>query len=471
MHAATRPNVLLVVLDTARADAFEPYGAPPGASPAVRQLASRGHAYEAFSAAPWTIPSHAAMFSGLLPRATGMPPNYPEIMEPATRAALPALEERWLPSVLARAGYHTAGISTNPLVSENLGFDMGFAQFENVYSSFWCTWTGRVGWALQALRARADGCADGTEWLFNQWLSELGGKPFFWFVNLTECHSPYVPARPHNTLSPYERVRASQEWGRFYRHQSNRTVFSGSEVPAAALSRMRRLYAAEVLVADRWLARLLESLDARGLLDETIVIVTSDHGENFGEGGLLAHGYSVDDRLIRVPFVVTGPAAAVPGPLFSLVDLPSWIAASCGIQDSPWPELTARTIAVAQFEPWGEPADPWIVDEVSRWGIGDIGMHRLTDALTCATNGRRKLVQRGSEQELYDLDADPLEQSPVTAGGAAQKGYVDEVNGLRQVLEYATADSPVRPDRNRPSELSAAERAELEARMKMLGYM
>src|ERR1700740_1299409 len=97
-----QPNVVLIVFDTARADAFEPYGAPAGASPAIRQLAGAGQAAQAFAAAPWTIPPHAAMLSGWLPRAAGMPGSHPSGIE-TTSAALRPLERWWLPSVLAAA--------------------------------------------------------------------------------------------------------------------------------------------------------------------------------------------------------------------------------------------------------------------------------------------------------------------------------------------------------------------------------
>jgi arylsulfatase A-like enzyme len=463
-----RPNVLLIVFDTARADAFEPYGAAADASPAIGQLADAGHAAEAFAAAPWTIPSHAAMFSGWLPFPAGMPGSHPSGIA-ATRAALKPLEKWWLPSVLAASGYQTAAISANGLVSAATGFDMGFDRFHDIHSTRWCSWTGRPGWALQALQAKADDGASHVERMLGEWISGPQRKPFFWFVNLIECHSPYLPPRPYNTESARNRVLASQEWGRYLRGEDWRTVFSGDRLPPQALARMRRLYAGAVRLLDSWVARLLASLDRHGLLGETIVIITSDHGENLGEGGLMAHSYSLDDRLIKVPFVVSGPAPAVPGPRFSLIDLPGWLASCCGLDSHPWRPATERHVAVAQFETYGEPGDPWVTEAAARWGIGELAMRRLTENLTCATNGRRKLVQRGDRLELYDLESDPLEISAAAPGPAEEQRYGRELAALRAALQEAAdasdATAAARTTRHAPPG------ADLEARMKALGYL
>src|SRR3954454_9453041 len=127
-------NVVVLVFDTARADAFEPYGAPAGASPTVAQLADRGAAFEdVFSTACWTLPSHASMFTGLLPRSLGLgqaPGGTPQ-------GAKPVLEEqrdRMLPEVFRRAGYATRAASANLWISPHSGFDIGFDEFASITS-------------------------------------------------------------------------------------------------------------------------------------------------------------------------------------------------------------------------------------------------------------------------------------------------------------------------------------------------
>ena len=130
-------------------------------------------------------------------------------------------------------------------------------------------------------------------------------------MNLVECHSPYLPPWPYDDLGPIDRLRAAEE---ARRHLTLSGIWKacagGFDVAPAALERMRHLYARSVRLMDDWLRDLLDDLDRRGILDRTLVIVTSDHGENFGEGGLMGHAFSLDQRLLRVPLVIAGPGRA-----------------------------------------------------------------------------------------------------------------------------------------------------------------
>jgi arylsulfatase A-like enzyme len=471
------PNVILIVLDTARADAFEPYGAPRGSSPAVSQLAGRGQAHEAFATAPWTVPSHTSMFSGLLPEEAGIPGPDPADMGDRTRDAVHALRDRWLPSVLSAAGYHTAGLSANVQISDVTGFPMGFDDFEYV-SPARCgamadmSAMGQLEWALHTMRAKTDDGAADIGRRLDGWLASAPRAPFFWFVNLIECHTPYLPPRPYSPLGPLGRFRAGREAQRHLTQMRLwRAAAGGFDIPPAAMERMRRLYAASVRLADDWVARLLERLDRSGLLDETIVIVTSDHGENLGEANLIGHVFSLDDRLIRVPFVVHGPAAPVPGPRFSLLDLPGWIAASCGITDAPWPAPAEREVAVAQFTAPGEPGDPRAEMVASAWGLGEDTVATLTTSLSCATNGHLKLQRRGTAELLIDTEQDPLEVAPRPVGAQEEERYAPALAELRAALAR-----PARPERAPVSPaprrtISPEETAQLEASLRHLGYM
>src|SRR6187200_1890848 len=127
-----RPNVLVIVLDTARADALEPYGAAPGTTPALAQLASSGKALpDVHSTACWTMPSHASMFTGLLPRAAGLnraPGERPSGCKPVLEGAV----DRMLPEVLRRAGFRTRGVSSNLWVARASGFATGFDEWRDV---------------------------------------------------------------------------------------------------------------------------------------------------------------------------------------------------------------------------------------------------------------------------------------------------------------------------------------------------
>src|SRR3954454_20928520 len=156
-----RMNVLLVVFDTARADALEPYGAVAGASPAVADVARRGRAVDGVhSTACWTLPSHASMLSGALPRALGLT-QAPGGTAYGSRPVIEGLRDRWLPEVLRRHGWRTQAVSCNVWISALGGWDTGFDDFTTIDSGREAR-LGRPGrrerlaWVLESARARSD---------------------------------------------------------------------------------------------------------------------------------------------------------------------------------------------------------------------------------------------------------------------------------------------------------------------------
>src|SRR3954451_11342635 len=373
-----RPNVLLVVLDAARRDSLEPYGAAPGASPAVAQLAASGAALpEVYATGCWTAPSHASMFTGLMPRAAGAA----RVPAPSTaKAAMERNRERVLPEVLRRAGYATGAVSANVWVSE--GFDTGFDDFETVDSGRVAKLSEeslreRLKWFREAARGQVDDGAEHVGRIIDGWVSRPPRKPFFWFINLIECHSPYLPPRPYGNVSLLERRRAAEDARRYYTLNAIwKACVGGYDVPEETIKRMRRLYAASIRYMDDWLGRLLETMSAAGILDDTVVIVTAAHGENFGEGGFITHAHSLDNRLIHVPFVVSGPTAGERS-LNSLADLPRFVAESAGLEDHPWVDGPPPGFGVAQFDPPVDAGDERAARAVEMWGLGEDALARF----------------------------------------------------------------------------------------------
>ncbi|MDQ3571551.1 MAG: sulfatase [Actinomycetota bacterium] len=478
-----RPNVLFVVLDTARADAFEPYGVAPGSTPTIAQLASSGRAIErAYATACWTLPSHASMFSGLMPRAAGLASPNAEGRDP--RAVLHAHESRLLPAVLRDAGYETRAVSTNLWVSAANGFDAGFDEFISVDSGRQgklqaSGWGERANWAREALVARVDDGATKAEQLLSGWIAERdANQPSFWFVNLVECHSPYLPPRPYNDLGPLERFRAAEDARQYLNMGAIWQACLGAlVVPDGALELMRHLYGRSITLMDDWLARILTRLDEARALDQTLVIVTSDHGENLGENGLMAHAFSLDDRLVRVPLVVSGPGSErFRDRLTSLAELPARIAAAIGLSSHPWNDDLPRGAAVAQFNPPVRADDPRVVTARADWDLDESAWARLTTRFDAATDGALKLVQRDGSAELYDLRSDPLEASPLPVAAANGKD-ASRVELLRRALDSAAAqaelgdlglqDADVAADKPRDD----AETQMIEEQMRLLGYL
>lgn len=469
MSRSNRPNVLLIVLDTARADAFEPWGAATGCSPTVSQLASAGRlASSVMASSSWTVPSHASMFTGLLPRSIGLgrragttPAGYGE--------AIRHHADRLLPTVLQRAGYRTDGMSANLWVSERSGFATGFDSFQNVETQRnarqgAATPGGRLRWQLEALRARADDGARRVERLLQGYDLDRE-QPFFCFVNLVECHSPYLPPAPYASRSWRRRWQSGLDASRHQTFEAFTTAsLNGYDGSDEALERMRDQYRRAILLLDDWLARVLDRLDGAGVLDETLVIVTSDHGENFGECGLTGHSYSLDNRLIHVPLVAMGPGARAFDGMNSLVDLPARIARAIGLAKHPWTAVApVPGVAVSQLDAFCGPDDPAVDEAVAALGLSESGRARLVTPLTSAVDGRWKLVERGVEQELFDLAHDPGETTPLQPDALVGA----PVEALRAAIDAA-----------RRAEVGAAEHravpandADMEEQLRLLGYL
>jgi arylsulfatase A-like enzyme len=473
-----RPNIVLIVFDTARADAFEPYGASVGSSPTVAQLASSGSAHQkAYSTASWTAPAHGSLFSGLLPRSAGMA-HVGGLTAPAIRAALAEREASLLPNVLRKAGYVSLGVSTNLWVSPDSGFDGGFDAFRYITGGrnkglHRTDVKGRAKFVFEAVQAKVDDGATAVEALLRGWMSDRRDQPFFLFVNLVECHSPYLPPKPWNKLRPWDRARTALEAQRHLTFDSVwRASAGGFNVPERALDRMRRNYAASIRQMDDWLARVMTFLDERGILGDTEIVLTSDHGENFGEGRLMGHAFSLDDRLIRVPFVVSGPVDLPENRVLSVADVPRLLAHVAALDDHPWGDQLSGEVAVAQFDAPVVAGDPAVADMLRIWDLGPDTARHLVTSFACATDGQLKLVRRGDDEEILDLASDPLELTPLPASAAGAAGYEQRLRPLRQALDRAeAAERPPAMVTEPSKELPPEDVTALEDQMRLLGYL
>lgn len=468
-----RPNVLLIVLDAARRDCLEPYGAEPGSTPAIAQLASSGVALpDVHATCCWTAPSHASMFTGLLPRAAGLA----RVPSPAAaRPVLSAHRERLLPEVMRRAGYSTNAASANLWLSRASGFDTGFDVFEQVDTDR----NGRIHvdsrrerarWLAEAARAKVDDGAARVESMLGRSFADSAERPFFWFVNLLECHSPYLPPRPYGRTSVLERLRAAEDARRYYTLAGIWRACAGiSPVPEETLARMRHLYRESLRYMDDWLARVLDHLDAARRLDDTLVVILSDHGENFGEGGLLAHALSLDQRLIHVPLVMSGPGAHA-GEIASLAELPRLLAQAVGLEDHPWHDGPPQGVGIAQLDPPLIDDSGAQAEKARRAGLGG-AIELLSTPQACATADGLKVLRRGDREEVFDLEKDPLESNPVAAE-ALDAHRQHHVRRLREALDHPSvvARRPVEPHGDAGGAPSD-ELRDLEERMKLLGYM
>jgi arylsulfatase A-like enzyme len=278
----TPPSILLVVIDTLRADAVSAYGREVGTTPALDELAASGQRFtHAFAPSPWTLPSHASLLTGSAIEEHGIGLH--------GQVVLPA-EAHTIAERIRAAGYQTAAFSENALVSGVFGFDQGFEHFS-------------VRTAEEQMAANQKLVIDVVDEL-SHWLDARDPEsPFFVFVNLYDPHEPYV-VRAENPFLPPDATTADGKQARAGQRTSHLIC---DRIPSESqLDILRGLYLGEVAEADRKLKAILDVVGDRSA-SGLIVAVTSDHGEHMGEHRLLDHEFSVRDPVLRVPLVVHGP--------------------------------------------------------------------------------------------------------------------------------------------------------------------
>ncbi len=269
-------RVVLVTIDTLRADHVGAYGGPV-ATPAIDELAREGVLLgDACTPTPSTGPAHASLFTGLHPWRHGVLDN-----AVALDPSLPRLAG-WLRA----RGFATAAFVASFVLDARFGFAEGFDHFSFEPTEEY-TWRGK---RRGRFAARGDAVvADAM-----RWITAHAGEPFFVWIHLFEPHAPYRPA-PGFALATDAPVE-----------------LDGKHLPPGVGSRREladliRAYRGEVRFADAQVGRLVERLRMLALLDGTALVVTSDHGEGLGDHGLLEHGHNLHDELVRVPLVARAP--------------------------------------------------------------------------------------------------------------------------------------------------------------------
>jgi len=405
-------SVVLVVLDTVRADHLTPYGYSKETTPRLARLAQEGLLFEqARSAAPWTLPSHASLFTGKLPSQHGC-----------------HWEHRWLADsqetiaeVLAspRAGFETLGVTTNVNASSLYNLHQGFSRFVE-------TWTLRESHRGLDDSAIANG-------VIREWLEERdASKPFFLFVNYADAHLPYVPPPPNDRMFGAASERARRLAGRGDLLQA---VLAGEERPTAEdFAGLAALYDGELRKVDGLLGDLLDELDRHGLRDDTLVIVTSDHGELLGEEGGVDHQLSLREELLHVPLLLRWPRMVKPGRVkepVSLTGIKTWldlVAVDLMPAWSPSPDRAPKVIDSEYFRPVD------LVEFVrARGGDADaIDVRRAAAWRRVGTGALKLVVREGRDARLFRIGVNGREEP----WSDAPTALVDE---MRDALENQRA--------------------------------
>ena len=288
-----RPNVLFVVVDTLRADRVGESGRERGVTPYLQRFAEGATRFEACHAhAPWTLPSCAAILSGRHPAEHGAGGNLGDGM----RRLADGVET--LPGVFGAAGYRTHAIVNVAFLGEQFGVTREFGGLDAVHFD--------SNTEVRRAETTTDAALEG--------LGEAGdAEPFLLFVHYFDPHAVYDPPQPfrRNFALPQDRDDASWVFGT---RQQMMALRAGRLRPdAATLRRAEALYDGEVAYTDAALGRLLDGLAALDLDDDTVVVITGDHGEEFGDHGGFEHGHTVYDELTHVRCSCARPAGR-PGP-------------------------------------------------------------------------------------------------------------------------------------------------------------
>lgn len=412
-------NVVVVVIDTLRSDRLATYGAPRQTAPFLDGLAREGAVFDGLSPTSWTKPATASLLTGLHPlrhQAVGRPDGLPE--------QVVTLAER-----LRDEGYQTLGVSANGWVSGAFGFDQGFAEL---------------------IQRDSVAHAEDVNASFLPLLDELE-PPFFLYVHYIDPHAPYEPRTAWDGGELSAGLRA----------QGPVTIesldpFSLLQRPPALLARAQDLYDGEIRGADRGLEQLVNALRQRDLLEGTILVVTSDHGEEMEDHGRMSHGLSLYEEVVRVPLVFHAPQRIPPGHRgrASLLDVVPTLMDLLGLGSSQ--ELASLD---------GVSLAPVLRGEARAAGPRTFLFHldHIDGTALALTRGRDKivLVRQPYRKELFDLESDPRERRNLLDQEEEQFARLaaNLAAAYNQASSHALPRRPASPDEA------------LEARLAALGYV
>jgi arylsulfatase A-like enzyme/Flp pilus assembly protein TadD len=344
-------HLVLVTIDTLRADRLGVYGHPGAATPHLDRLAREGaFAPQATAHVPLTRPSHASLLTGLHPAEHGLRDN----VSPPLSREVPTVAE-----ALRAAGFRTAAFVSSVVLSAQSGLDRGFETYSDTFET-----GGDDARFLNTIQKRGD-VATGEA---AQWLRAAPEARLFLWLHLYDPHDPYEPPEPYASrfaANPYD---------------------------------------GEVAWTDELIGRLRAALEARGLLDQALVVVTSDHGEGLGEHGESAHGFFAYETTLRVPWIVHGPGVRAGGRLGVTargVDLTPTALEMLGVAPPATMRLAGRSLAPALRGATmaDEPVYAESLLPLLHYGWSDLRVLR---------DGRWKYIQ-APRPELYDLAQDPGE--------------------------------------------------------------
>ncbi|HUJ20218.1 MAG TPA: sulfatase, partial [Bryobacteraceae bacterium] len=408
----TTPNIILITLDTVRADHTSLYGYERDTTPNLRRLAAQSTVYtHAISPGDMTLSSHASIFTGLYPS------WHRAHFEQGYNWGRP-LDTRHLTlaDILSGKGFDTAAMVANYLyLAPGFGLDRGFAYHDSSGPSVFLGKTPRFllrervrnflirfekPWEFDAMFRRAEEINRSALAFLEKEKSQ--GRKFFCFLNYMDAHTPYLPPGRYATLYPgYDPGIDTNR----YNDLEEKVLTLRRPISGHERRHLVSQYDGGIAYMDWALGELVKELKQRGLYDNTLLIVTSDHGEAFGEKAMMGHALSVYQDMVRVPLLIKYPGESAPelaDETVSLTDLMPTILSVLGYQA---PEnLQGRSL-------WKTAPDSEVISESFVHPLLSTRTPRFQRSQQAIFSGSLKFIRSSNgERELYDLSRDPNEE-------------------------------------------------------------
>jgi len=377
-----RPNVLFVTIDTLRSDHCSSYGYPKDTTPNLDRLAREGVRFSTvYAPMPTTLPSHAAMFTGLRPSSLGVLRNGVTVGD----------HVHTLAEVLRSHGYKTAAVVSAFPVHRRFGLAQGFSYYDDAFGQG-APSGGRRWWEGVEVPSQFSRRADATRELAVGWLEREGyldvsppSRPFFLWVHLFDPHHPYEPPAEHRARF-LEGAQTDKE-------------------------RLLARYDGEVHFADHELGRLLDALRVGLQRENTVVIVAGDHGEGLGDHGYPRHGLLLYEEAVRVPLVFHGPGRLPRREVDATAELMDLTPTILGLLGLRPPAAEGRDFAALLLGKGTAPTERPVLLERRFFESPEVDGIPVRGRKQAVVLGRYKYVEAPEEgtRELYDLSVDPAE--------------------------------------------------------------
>ena len=400
------PNVLLISIDSLRADHLGCYGYRRDTSPTIDRLAREGTRFRTVvSPTSWTLPAHLTLL-------TAQPPLHHGVTTGMQRLRPEAI---LLSEALWEAGYATAGFVSAPYLDAAYGYSQGFDHYDDYTVANRSNEASRHGITSPRLFGIV------SEWL-SEWDRGQRRRPFFAFVHMWDPHYDYTPPPPYDSMFDPD-----------YRGTVTGEDFSGPRIhprmEARDLAHVIALYDGEIRFTDSFIGRLVQQLEQLDVVERTVIVITADHGEEFFEHGHKGHRQTLYDETILVPLVIRYPAKVPAGvvvtPQVRLMDIAPTILALAGVPRPPAFGTSADAPHPAcDLTPWmvGNPSES---PQPPLTAFSDlVGTGRVASVAAVRTQTQKFIKGMDGEQreERYDLTKDPSEQVNLAGGDAAADG-------------------------------------------------